>query len=79
VATDFLLDQSYPLRKQWYSLYEVTDEAFVESRSWRFSFFDEEVVLLNLWKVVMNLLLEGLDPFNQFFFMICQSVGGIFQ
>jgi hypothetical protein len=39
------------------------------------------VLGINLLKDVMNLLLEGLDPFNKYGCMIClgMSVGGLFR
>jgi hypothetical protein len=42
----------------------VEGEVFVESGPWRDAFLAREVVLLGLLKVVVSLMLEGLDIFN---------------
>jgi hypothetical protein len=80
MATEIHLDHSSPLRKQWSPLHQVPmgdGETSAKSEAWCVAFLAEEVVLLSLLKVVMNLLLEGLDLFNQYSCMIYLSVGGI--
>ena len=82
MATEIHLDHSSPLRKQWSQLHQVPlgdEETSVKSEVWCVSFFVEEDILLSLLMVVMNLLLEGLDMFNQSSCMIYPSVGGICQ
>jgi hypothetical protein len=71
-----------PPRKEWSPLCQVPlgdEDTSTKSEAWCVAFFNEEVVLLSLLKVVMNLLLEGLDLFNQSSCMIYLSVGGIYQ
>jgi len=53
-------------------------EDFFESKPWWSVFLAKEVVMLSLLKVVINLVLEALDPFNQSRYMICLRVGGIY-
>ena len=65
MAIEIHLYHSSPLRKQWSPLRQVPlrdRESSLEA--WCAAFLAEEVVLLSLLKVVMNLLLEGLNPFN---------------
>jgi hypothetical protein len=76
------MDHSSPLRKQWSPLRQVPlgdGETSAKSEAWCATFLVEEVVLLRLLKDFMNLLLEGLDPFNQSSCMIYLSVGGLCQ
>jgi hypothetical protein len=56
VATDVHLDQSSLLRKQWSPLCLISRGEGEEVG---------EVAFLGLWKVVENLMFEGLDLFNQ--------------
>jgi hypothetical protein len=79
MAIEIHLDHSSPLRKQWSPLRQVPlgdGETYAKSEAWCVACLAEEVVLLNLLKVVMNLLLEGLNPFNQSSYMIYLSAGG---
>jgi hypothetical protein len=72
------MDHSSPLTKQWFSFHEVPlgyGETFAKSEAWWISFLDEEVVMLSLFKAIINLFMEGLDPFNQSSCMIYLSVG----
>ena len=80
MANVFHLDHSSPLRKQWSPLHQVplgyiNNNAKYEA--WCTACLAKEVVLLSLLEHVMTLLLEGLDPFNQFNCMIYLSVGGL--
>jgi hypothetical protein len=50
---------------------------YTKYEAWCIACLTEEVVLLSLLKDAMNLLLEGLDPFNQSSYIIYLSVGGI--
>ena len=82
MATEIHLDHSSPLRKKWSPLCQVPlgdGETSTKFESWCISFLAEEVFLLSLLKVVMNLFLEGLDPFNQYSYMIYLSVGGLYR
>ena len=82
MATEIHLDHSSPLRKQWSPFHQVSfgnKETSSRSKSWCVACLAGEVVMLSLLKVVMNLLLEGLDLFNQYSCMIYLSVGGIFR
>ena len=67
MATKIHLDHSSPLRNQWSPLHQVPlgdKETSDKSKYWCVSCLVEEVVLPSLLKDVMNMLLEGLDPFN---------------
>jgi hypothetical protein len=79
MATEIHLDHSSTLRKQWSPLHQVPmgdGETSTKFEAWCAAFL-VEVVLLSLLKVVMNMLLEGLDLFNQSNCMIYLSVGGL--
>jgi len=72
VATDIHLDQSSLHGKQWSPLRWVSrgeGEVFVELEPWWVVCLAGEVALLGLWKVIQNLMFEGLDIFNQFGYM----------
>ena len=74
MATEILLDHSSPLQKQWSPLRQASmedGETSTKFQAWCVSFLVEVVVI--------NLLLEGLDMFNQSSCMIYPSVGGICQ
>jgi hypothetical protein len=78
MATEIHLDHSSPLKKKWSPLHQVSlgdKETSAKSEAWCVACLVEEVVLLSLLKAVMNLLLEGLSPFNQYSCMIYLSVG----
>jgi hypothetical protein len=78
MATEIHLDHSYSLKKKWSPLLQVPlgdKETSAKSKAWCAVCLAEEVVLLSLLKVVLNLLLEGLDLFNQYSCMIYLSVG----
>jgi hypothetical protein len=80
MATEIHMDHSSPLMKQWSPLCQVPlgdGETSAKSEDWCVACLDEEDVLLILFKDVMNLLLEGLDSFNQSSYMIYLSVGGL--
>ena len=82
MATEIHMDHSSPLRKKWSPLlqFPLGDKVtYAKSEAWRIACLIEEVVLLSLLKVVMNLLLEGLNPFNQSSCMIYLSVGGVYR
>jgi hypothetical protein len=82
MATEIHLDHSSPLRKQWSPLCQVPmgdGETSTKSEAWCDACLAKEVVLLSLLKVVMNLLLEGLDLFNQSSCMIYLSVDGLYR
>jgi hypothetical protein len=67
MVTEIHVDHSSPLRKKWSPLRQVPmgdGETSVKSEAWCVACLIEEVVMLRLWKVVMKLLLEGLDMFN---------------
>jgi hypothetical protein len=80
MATEIHLDHSSPLRKQWSPLRQVPlgyRETFARSEDWCAACLAKEIVILSLLKVVMKMLLEGLNPFNQYSYMIYLSVQGI--
>ena len=77
VAIDIHVDQSSPLTKKWSQLHQGPGEAFAESERLWVACLAEEARPLSLLKVVMNLLLEGLDPFKRYSYMIYMSVGGL--
>ena len=80
METEIHLDHSSPLRKQWSPLHQVpmgNGDTSVKSEAWCTTCLAEEVVFLSLFKVVMNLLLEGLHLFNQSSCMIYLSLGGL--
>ena len=82
LATEIHLDHSSPLKKKRSPLCQVPlgdGETSARSEAWCVSCLAEKVVLLSLLKAVMNLLLEGLDPFNQSSCMIYLSVRGLCQ
>jgi hypothetical protein len=82
MAIEIHLDHSSPFRKQWSPLPQVPMgdvETSDKSEAWYVACLVEEVVMLRLLNVVMDLLLEGLDLFNQSSCMICPSVGGLCQ
>ena len=77
MAIEIHLDLSSILRKQWSPLHQVPmgdGETSAKSKAWCIACLVEEVVMLSLLKIVMNLLLEGLDMFNQSSCMIYLSV-----
>jgi hypothetical protein len=80
MATEIHLDHSSPLRKQWCPLCQVPmgdGETSAKFEAWYVACLAEEIILLGLLKVVMNLLLEGLDLFNKSNCMIYLSMGGL--
>jgi hypothetical protein len=82
MATKIHLDHSFPLKKQWSPLRQFPlgdGETSTKYEAWSIAYLVGKVVLLSLLKDVMNLLLEGLDPFNQYSYMIYLSVGGLFR
>jgi hypothetical protein len=73
MATEIHLDHSSHLMKQLSPLHQVTlgdRETSSKSEAWCVACLVEEAVMLSLLKAVMNLLLEGLDPFNQSNYML---------
>jgi hypothetical protein len=80
MAIEIHLDHSSPLKKKWSPLHRFPlgdGETYSKFESWCVSCLAKEVVMLSLLKVVMNLLLEGLDLFDQSSCMIYLSMGGI--
>ena len=80
MATKIHLDHSSPLRKQCSPLCQVPlrdGETSAKFEAWCIACLAEEVIFLSLLKDVVNLLLEGLDLFNQSSYMIYLSVGGL--
>ena len=80
MAIEVHLDHSSLLRKKWSPLHQVPmgdEKTSAISKAWCTACLVEEAILLSLLKVVMNLLLEGLDMFNQYSCMIYLSVGGL--
>jgi hypothetical protein len=79
MAIEIHLDHSSPFRKKWSTLCQIPfgyGETYAKSEAWCIACLAMEDVLLSLLKVVMNLLLKGLDSFNQSNCMIYLSVGG---
>jgi hypothetical protein len=68
MATEIHLDHSSPLRKKWSPLRQVplgNGDTSSKSEAWCVACLVEEVIMLSLLKDVMNLLLKGLDLFEQ--------------
>jgi len=81
LSTDIHLEQSSLLRKQCTPLRWVPGgegEAFTEFEYWWAACLAGDVVLLGLWKVFTNLLLEGLNLFNRSGYIRFMCAEGIF-
>ena len=82
MATEIHMDHSSPIRKQCSPLCQVPlgdNETSIKYKSWCVACLTKEFVLLKLLKDGMNLLLKGLDPFNQSRYMIYMTMGGLCQ
>jgi hypothetical protein len=76
------MDHSSLIRKKWSPLHQFPmgyGETYAKYEAWCTACLVEEDVMLSLLKVVMTLLLERLDVFNQSSCMIYLSVGGIYR
>ena len=79
LATNIHLDQSSPLRKQWYPLCWVLGregKTFSKSASWWAACPVGDVALLSLWKSITKLLRSRL--FNKSIYMTGRCAEGIF-